>query len=518
MRDGIIDWKMRFEEVDKQRRELKELLDALRSGRVDALLASEGENMLYLFDAKLVEHNECLMAELKQQKNELEKRANALAHAAHTDDLTGLANRVAWMARLKQSLVSAQRKGQKLAVVLLDLDRFKLINDSLGHHAGDILLKEISKRLVDNMREPDMVARLGGDEFVLLLHEQVCEEVSVKIIQRILAAIAEPICIEQHKLVVTCSIGFSMFPDDALEADTLLKYADTAMYQAKKNGRGNFQFYTPEMQVKIKEWLKLEGELRQAIQRNEFVLFYQPQVNLRTGKICGLEALIRWQHPQYGLLSPDRFIPLAEEVGLIIEIGEWVIRTACQQNKSWQDAGLPCVPIAINLSPNQLLQPKIAENIIHILQDSGLEGKYLGIELTENVSMESPDKNLLIMQDLKSCGVRISIDDFGTGYSNLTYLKQFPVDEIKIDKAFVRDMTTDFQDDAITSTVIAIAHTLRLQVVAEGVESLGQISLLSQRQCDVVQGYYFSRPLTTKACTGFLAKDPSLTAMPVTPG
>ena len=530
------EWKKRFEEADRERQELADIFSAITSGQVDAIRSNNGgSGLLRLLDAKLVEENEYLLETLTQQskelklandklrekqlvlekqkvdlevaKKQLEERAKELVRHSKTDHLTGLANRLAWMECLQRSLELAKRNNHKLAVVLLDLDRFKYINDSLGHHAGDELLKTVAKRLLRCVRSPDLVARLGGDEFVLLLNDQVSPEMSLKVMQRVLEEVKRPITFGQREYTVSCSIGFSLYPQDGQDAETLLKYADTAMYQAKEGGRGCFQFYTPEIQRRIQEQLTLETELRKAVDNEEFRLVYQPQVDASSGHICGLEALIRWQHPKHGQISPDRFIPIAEEVGLISVIGEWVLRTACRQNKNWQEAGLPCIPVSVNLSAKQLLQPDIAQRVSNILNEVNLEARYLVIELTESLSMNNPEQSILLMSVFKTMGVKIAIDDFGTGYSNLSYLKQFPIDEIKIDRAFIKDITTDRHDIAIVKAIVAIAHCLDLKVVAEGIESESQAMQMALQNCDIFQGFYFYRPLTVDDCTELLQKN-----------
>jgi diguanylate cyclase (GGDEF)-like protein len=446
---STLEWKKCFEKSEQDLLELKQVIQALVNGKIDCVPNAKDVDVRQLLAHNLAPENTQLIDELRKQnellqleqneikkerrqklhqkiealetaKKSLENKAKKLIHISKTDTLTGLANRLAWMESLKQSIAFSKRHSQKLAIVLLDLDRFKLINDSLGHQAGDLLLKSIAKKLKKCIRPPDMVARLGGDEFVLLLNNQKNVELCLKVIWRIIEAVESPVILENREYTVGCSIGLSIYPDDSQNADTLLGYADTAMYQAKADGMGSFQFYTSAMQEKINKHLKLEAELKLAIEDKQFVVFYQPKVSLLTGEICGLEALLRWQHPKLGLLAPDYFIGIAEEVGLINNIGQWVLDEVCQQNKQWQDIGLAFIPISVNLSPKQLLQTRIVENILNTLKTANLNAKYLILELTENISMDSPDRTLEVMLKLQSYGISISIDDFVTGYSNLT--------------------------------------------------------------------------------------------------
>ena len=447
---------------------------------------------------------------LKKQKQELKKRATDLSYLTKHDDLTGLDNRSGLKQKLQSSISMAEINHQILAVVILDLDQFKMVNDSLGQQAGDKILVTIADRLTNNARSVDVVARLGGDEFALVLNDQGSMESILNFFQRTIEDVQRPIQYANQEVNVTCSMGFSLFPKDGQDVETLLKHADTAMRQAKKDGRGYLSFFKPEMQKELQERLSLEIELRQAIQREEFEVYYQPQVDLATGAISGIEALIRWQHPELGIISPAQFIPLAEEMGLISEIGRWVLKTACQQNKNWQKAGLPRITIAVNFSAKQLMQSNIVELVGGILSETGLAAHYLVIEITESLSMTDPEKTIIIMQALKTLGVKLSIDDFGTGYSNLSYLKRFPIDEIKIDRAFIKDITTDPHDLAITKTIIAIAHCLNLKVVAEGIETRAQLALLVQQNCNMMQGFYFSTPLITEKCEQLLIENPSI--------
>ena len=428
------------------------------------------------------------ITERKRHEAELEFRTNR-------DPLTGLANRNLLRDRLAQSLAFAMRHAHPVWVVFVDLDRFKFVNDTLGHLAGDELLKKVAERLQGAVRETDTVARLGGDEFVLLLPERSDVALSTIVVQRVMDAIARPVTIEGHEFFLTCSVGVSAFPADGDDVETLIKHADIAMYRAKETGRNNFQFYTATMNQQALERLRLEGDLRTALERDEFVLHYQPQVDLRSGRIVGMEALLRWQHPHLGMVPPLRFIGLAEETGLIVPIGAWVLRTACQQAKAWQVEGLGFLRVSVNLSARQFNQHDLTRSIADILQETGLDPQYLELELTESMVMTDVEHTVGMLRDLKTIGVQMSIDDFGTGYSSLSYLKRFPIDVLKIDQSFVRDITLDPDDAAIVTTIIALAHNLRLNVIAEGVETGAQLHYLQRHGCDEIQGYYFSRPV-----------------------
>ncbi|MDI3547347.1 MAG: hypothetical protein PWR10_999 [Halanaerobiales bacterium] len=425
------------------------------------------------------------------------------------DALTGLPNRMLFNDRFTQALAHAYRNRQKLAVLFLDLDRFKNINDTQGYNVGDQLLQGVAERLTDLVREDDTVARMGGDEFILLLPEIAQAENATKIAKKILEAFKQPLMIGGHEFYITSSIGIVFYPNDGEDAETLLKNADIAMYRAKEQGGNNYQLYDPMMNVKASERLVLENSLRYALEREEFVVYYQPQVSISTGKIIGMEALIRWQHPEWGLLSPAEFIPLAEETGLIIPIGEWVLRTACAQNKAWQEAGYPPVHVAVNLSARQFQQQNLVETVTRVLKETGLEPHYLELEITESIAMQNADFTIVMLRHLEEMGIHISIDDFGTGYSSLSYLKHFPLDTLKIDQSFVRDLTIDPNNKAIVIAIIAMAHSLKFKVIAEGVETQEQLAFLKQQQCDGIQGYLFSKPLPAEAFEKILMRDVS---------
>jgi len=413
---------------------------------------------------------------------------------AYYDALTGLPNRTLFLDRLGKALASARRRREKVALLFLDLDRFKTINDSLGHSVGDLFLKGVAERLKKFAREQDTVARLGGDEFVVVLTAVKDPADAAVAADRIMKEMATAFVVQEHLLSVTCSLGISVFPDHGTEGETLLKNADAAMYYAKENGN-SFQFFTQDMHGRAVERLTLENSLRLALEKEELFLVYQPQVNLATEKIIGAEALLRWRHPDLGLVPPSKFIPIAENCGMIIPIGEWVLKTACAQARQWQDEGLPAFPVTVNVSAVQFRQESFLPVIEKTLHETGLPPQYLELELTESLLFSNSDVMLSVLRDLKDMGLKLSIDDFGTGYSSLSYLRQFPVYKLKIDRSFVQAMTLNPDDAAITSTIINMAKTLNLKVIAEGVETEQQILFLREHNCDEVQGYYFSKPL-----------------------
>jgi diguanylate cyclase (GGDEF)-like protein/PAS domain S-box-containing protein len=414
---------------------------------------------------------------------------------ANYDTLTGLANRSLLHDRLQQAIRSAATFGTRLAVVFVDLDRFKFINDGLGHHVGDELLQAMAQRLRSSVRESDTVARLGGDEFVLLVNGQGGPDAVSVVLERMLYAISQPWTIPQGDFNVTCSIGVALYPDDGATAETLLKHADTAMYRAKEKGRNNFQFFTAELNAVITERLELENKLRRALERQQFTLHYQPRIDMRTRRVVGAEALIRWLVSNEEVAPPSRFIPVAEEIGLIVPIGKWVLQAACAQNKAWQDAGLPPFVVSVNVSVRQFRQDNLVQTIEEVLRETGLEARYLEVELTESAVMHDADQFIAMLGQLNDLGVQIALDDFGTGYSSLSYLKRFPVDRLKVDRSFVQDIVTDSDDATIVRTIIALGHNLGLKVVAEGVETQQQLDFLRANHCDELQGYYFGRPL-----------------------
>ena len=420
-------------------------------------------------------------------------------HLAHYDELTGLPNRSLFNQRLSHALARVRRSGEPLALLFIDLDRFKNVNDSLGHDAGDRVLKETALRLRGCLREVDTVSRLGGDEFVVLIEGPPQLSDVAEVAQKILAALSRPVLIEPQEVHVSASIGISTCPGDSDDLQGLMKNADIAMYRAKEQGKNNYQFYSAQMNIHTVERLAMESDLRRALEREEFLLHYQPKVDLGTGAISGTEALLRWRHPLRGLVPPAEFIPLAEETGLIVPIGQWVLQTACAQNKVWQGEGLPHLRVAVNLSALQFSQESLPQDVARVLASTGLDAASLELEITESMVMRDAAQAVKLLDELKRMGVHLSIDDFGTGYSSLSYLKRFPIDSVKIDRSFVRDLPADADDAAITQAIIAMAHSLRLKVVAEGVETEPQEQLLRKQGCDEMQGYYYCKPLPGEA-------------------
>lgn len=435
------------------------------------------------------------------------KRAEErLKHMVHYDALTNLPNRLLLTDRLNQALSRSRRHHQFVVVLFLDLDRFKVINDTLGHHYGDFLLKGVADRLVACVRSVDTVSRLGGDEFVVILDDISDTEMIPRMTQKILDAFSKPFNVHSIELFMTPSIGVSIYPNDGETAEELLKNADAAMYRAKEQGKNNCRFYSSEMHLNVMERLELETSLHHALERNEFVLYYQPVIDLRQGRVVGMEALVRWEKPHSGMISPGKFIPMTEETGLIIPIAEWVLRTACAQNRSWQEAGLPPVKIAVNLSGRQFQQKDLLETITRTLEETGLSPDFLELELTESILMQKGDATIATLRGLNAMGVRISIDDFGTGYSSLSYLKRFPIDKLKIDQSFVSSVMAHYNDAVIAKTVVTMAHGLGLKAIAEGVETAEQLAFLHSVGCDEAQGYFFSRPLPAEEAMKLLTE------------
>lgn len=431
-------------------------------------------------------------------------------HASH-DALTRLPNRNVLVDRIHHALLMSQRNGQKVAIFFVDLDNFKFINDSLGHDVGDELLKIAAERLVACVRAGDTVARQGGDEFVIMVSDPDVAVIADRIAGAIQEAVSQPFRINEHEVVITCSIGISISSGDAEDVQALIKNADMAMYQAKEQGRNRVRFYTAEMNARSQSRMTMEKHLRRVLKRDELFLCYQPKVSLRSGQITGMEALVRWQSPELGLISPASFIPLAEETGLIELIGEWVLETACRQNRAWQDAGLPAIPVAVNLSAYQFRQKNLARVVELILRESGLEPCYLELEITESLVMQNLDRVTNILNELKALGTILSMDDFGTGYSSLSYLKRFPFNTLKVDQSFVRDITSEPDSAAIAKTIIAMAHSLRLKVIAEGVETAGQLNYLRIHNCDEIQGFLFSKPIIAEDFSNLLRENRMLT-------
>jgi diguanylate cyclase (GGDEF)-like protein/PAS domain S-box-containing protein len=439
-----------------------------------------------------------ISTEIGSQIGQFIARKQAESHLtffANHDALTGLPNRAMFNQRLTQALARAQRFGKMVAIQFVDLDHFKEINDTLGHDAGDRLLKQLAVRLRDCLREGDTVGRQGGDEFVVLIEDVADPSQVTQVVQKIIDTVARPYLLAGKEQKVTASIGISIYPDDGHDQQTLLKNADIAMYRAKEQGRNNFQFYSAEMNLHSFERLALETSLRRAVERREFLLHYQPRVDMKSGRITGVEVLVRWQHPDLGIVLPAQFVPLAQETGLIAPIGEWVLRTACAEARSWTQRGLPPLRVAMNLSALEFARDGLAATVAQVLRETGLDPGLLEFEITESTIMHNADRAADILRQLEQLGVRVAIDDFGTGYSSLSYLKRFPISSVKIDHSFILQIPHDADDSAITRAVIAMAHNLHLKVVAEGVETAEQYHFLQEHHCDEMQGYYYSKPV-----------------------
>ncbi len=444
---------------------------------------------------------------------ETHRLTQQMTYQATHDALTRLPNRLLLQDRLKRAIAHARRTGQSFAVMCMDLDHFKKVNDGLGHTAGDRLLRAAANRLLACGRGEDTIARLGGDEFVIVLENLRREDHAAGFARKILEALVPAFQIDNHECFITASIGISLFPKDGEDVETLLKNADIAIHRAKDNGRDTVQFYSQDMHVRALERLTLEQSLRYALERQELELYYQPQMDLRHGRIIGVEALLRWRHSRRGLISPTEFVPLAEETGLIEAIGEWVLRTACRQASAWQKEGLPPLRMAVNLSPRQFLRPGLVEMVVRILEETELEPRYLDLEITEGLLMKNVEGSIVTLHALKRIGVHLSIDDFGTGYSSLSYLKRFPIDQLKIDRSFVSDIIGNQDNTAIALAVIAMAHSMRLKVIAEGVENPAQLAFLQQHRCDEMQGYYLCRPAPARQISALLRGESSSAAL-----
>ena len=447
---------------------------------------AEGKNLLNLISAVAIQ-----LGNVIQRKRSEER----LHYLAHYDALTGLPNRVLFADRLKQTLLEAKRHGRMVGIAFLDLDRFKPINDSLGHQVGDLLLKAVAERLVCCVRINDTVARQSGDEFTLILSDIGHIDHAARVVQKILNSFKQPFHINGHELFTTASLGITLYPQDNGDVEGLLRNADIAMYRAKKWSGNSYEFHSEEMTIKAKERLDTENSLRRAIEHEELLLHYQPIVELRNGTLIGIEALVRWLHPQRGLIFPDEFIPVAEEIGLIGHIGEWVLHVACQQYKTYQQKGVPPPWLAINVSTRQFSHTNLVKNIVSALDKANFDPQLLELEITESLLMQNPEIAVSLMRELGQLGIRFSVDDFGTGYSSLAYLKHLPIHWLKIDKSFVRDIPDNLNDVAIISAIISLASSLGIHVIAEGVETKKQLGCLQALGCDAAQGYYFSQPL-----------------------
>jgi diguanylate cyclase (GGDEF)-like protein/PAS domain S-box-containing protein len=460
-------------------------------------------------DDGLVTHYVGIFSDITKMKQTEER----LQQLAHNDPLTGLPNRVLFRDRMEQAILQAERNERMAVLMLLDLDRFKNINDTFGHKVGDELLVAVGERLRTCVRKSDTVARFGGDEFTIVLSGVTETRAAAEVSKKIIETLAQPFELDGRQLFITASIGIAVYPEDSFEPDRLLQNADTALYHAKQQGRDNFEFFSQELNVKVLKRLELELDLRGALERKEFTLYYQPIVDIETGRISCAEALLRWIHPRRGLLHPESFIPVAEETGLIVPLGEWVLENACAQGKAWQEIGLPPLPVAVNISGRQFGETDLVPSILKILERTELDPLHLELELTETVSGGNAEETVVRFNELREHGIRISIDDFGTGYSSLSYLKRFPIEKLKIDRSFVRDIASDPDDAAIVQAIVGVAHGLNLKVVAEGVETEEQLEHLGRYGCDEWQGYFFCEPLPAIEFTQMMLKNRSRMGM-----
>ena len=480
------------------------------------LKRKDGSTVWVLQNENLSEGSDGVLSVIEGTIIDISERKRAeeqVKHLAFHDPLTNLPNRLLFNDRLTLAVAQAHRHNQRLAVLFLDLDRFKIINDSLGHSVGDELLRQVAERIQEHVREGDTVARLGGDEFTLLVPGISADEDAAKIARKICAAIHDPFWIDGRELFVTTSVGVSVYPADGHDAETLVRNADSAMYRAKEQGRDNYQLYTPAMNARAVERLSLESRLRQAVAHDELELHFQPFIDLKTAELLGAEALLRWRHPELGLIPPGDFIPIAELSGLIVPIGEWVLRTACAEARKWHEKGFTELTVSVNLSSRQFQHTDLVTQVTHALDETGLEPNKLDLEITESNAMQNAEHSINTLWGLKKQGVRISMDDFGTGYSSLNYLKRFPIDRIKLDQSFVRDLPTDKDDAAIAMAVIAMGRSLELEVIAEGVETEEQLAFLKGHECDQLQGFLLSKPLAAPDFDRFLdnSREPAAT-------
>lgn len=491
-------------------RTIENAIEALRAGAFDYISKPFDLRHVEMAVQRALEHRALLEAKA-QYENHLEdlvkQRTAELNHLTFHDALTDLPNRVLFEDRLTQALSLAQRNGHPLAMLFLSLDRYRKVNDTLGHALGYKLLQEVATRLKQCAREGETVSRFEGDEFALLLTQTGGTGDIVEVIHHIQKALRLPFMIESHELFMTLSIGISLYPDDGIDAQALLKNAGVALYRAKEHGGNSYQFYTADMNSKAMKRLSLENNLRRAVERQEFEVYYQPKVEINTRQIVGMEALVRWQHPEMGIIFPSEFIPLAEDTGLIVPLGEWVLRAACLQIKEWEEEGFASLTMAVNLSARQFQQQNLSQAVVRVLQETGMNPHHLELELTESSIMRNAESAVKTLNELKAMGVKISVDDFGTGYSSLGYLKRLPIDMLKIDKSFVHDVTTNPDDAALVMAIVTLAHNLRLRVIAEGVETEEQLSFLHLLRCDEWQGYLYSKPLPATAFRELLLKD-----------
>ena len=504
-----------IEVIDKFQISIKHVLEQLSTKHFEFIIYHDKK--LYYYEVRMMPVKSHEVIALIRDVTERKLAEEQIAFLAYHDSLTALPNNRLFKDRLKHAISQAERSNSILAIMFLDLDRFKLINDTMGHSAGDELLKITSQRLIEAVRKTDSIAinangnsssiaRFGGDEFTILLDNVENIQAIVRIAERIVESVSQPMMLERQEVHISTSIGIALYPDDGKQADEILKHADSAMYHAKAQGRNNFQFFADSMNQSSVELLALESNLHKAIDNNELCLYYQPQVSVVTGQIVGMEALIRWQHPERGFVSPGVFIPVAEETGLIMRIGEWVFREACNQGIKWIKSGYQLEKISVNLSARQLKDEGLPALIAVILEETGMPADKLCIELTETALILDPDIALARLKKIKELGVTLSLDDFGTGYSSLSYLKRFPIDTLKIDQAFIRDVKVDHEDAALVKAIISMAHGLGMDVIAEGVEIQEQLEFLGANACDTIQGYLFSRPLPANEMTDLLIK------------
>jgi diguanylate cyclase (GGDEF)-like protein len=447
---------------------------------------------------------------MKNTVQTLEKLDQVIDYLTNYDDLTGLPNRVLFKDYLQQALLRSQTQNHLVAVICLDVNNFKEINNALGIAVSDQFIKTVAEQLSSSVPSPNMLCRLGSDKFAIALADLTTSEEVVPFCQQLLTQLAQPITLNGNQLPILATLGIAIYPLDSQNVEQLLQNSNTAIDEAKQRPQSNYQFYSSEMNAQLQERLGLENQLRHALARNEFQLYYQPRVDVQSRKIVGVEALIRWQNPHLGFVSPVKFIPIAEANGLIIPIGEWVLRTACQQNRLWQEAGLPPLKVAVNLSARQLAQTNLIEMVTAILEETHLKAVDLELEVTESLLMENVQQSIQVLQQLHEMGISLALDDFGTGYSSLNYLRHFPIDTLKIDRSFIRDVVDNPHDSAVTNAIIALAKSLHLNITAEGVETQAQFNYIQERGCNEVQGYYFSPPITAVALTELLKKDESL--------